>query len=209
MPQAPAREEIIIAGPDGSLEALLETPADATDRRIAILCHPHPQHQGTMLNKVVHMLARAMNDLGIPALRFNFRGVGSSQGVYAGGIGEVQDVGAVAEYVRHRWPDASIWLGGFSFGAVVAVRAAKQINPERLISIAPAVNILGRDLAAGIDSPWLIIQGALDEIVPAAAVAEWVDSLEPRPELVVLPAAGHFFHGQLTVLRETLIERLS
>ena len=199
-------EQIHFNAGDLTLEGLY---TEGASEHGVVVTHPHPLYGGDMYNPVVQTIAEAYIQAGYACLQFNFRGVGSSQGVYAGGIGEVQDVGAVAEYVRHRWPDASIWLGGFSFGAVVAVRAAKQINPERLISIAPAVNILGRDLAAGIDSPWLIIQGALDEIVPAAAVAEWVDSLEPRPELVVLPAAGHFFHGQLTVLRETLIERLS
>lgn len=209
MSRAPQKEEITIDGPAGSLEALLENPDNVAGDRIAIICHPHPQHQGTMLNKVVHMLARAMNDMGIPALRFNFRGVGGSQGTYADGIGEVDDVQAVARYARERWPGAAIWLAGFSFGAVVAIRSAPHIHPERLISVAPAVNILGKDLTDRIDVPWLIVQGALDEIVPADEVFAWVETLEPRPELAVMEGAGHFFHGNLTALRQTLIERLS
>jgi alpha/beta superfamily hydrolase len=209
MAKAPVQESLTIQGPAGRLEALLELPAGADDSRVAILCHPHPQHQGTMLNKVVHTLARAMNDLGVPALRFNFRGVGASEGEYAEGVGEIDDVEAVARYATQRWPAAKLWLAGFSFGAVVSARAAARIAPARLISIAPAVNILGRELRATPTMPWLIVQGDADEVVPADDVISWVETLDPRPDLEVLPDVGHFFHGQLVTLRELLVERLA
>lgn len=208
MAKAPVRETLTIAGPAGGLEAMLETPVGFDGARVAVLCHPHPQHQGTMLNKVVHTLARAMNDLGIAALRFNFRGTGVSQGVYADGEGEVDDVIAVVNYVRQRWPDASVWLAGFSFGAVVSARAAGKIGAARLISIAPAVNILGKHLAELPAMPWLIVQGDADEVVPVAEVIDWVATLEPSPELAVMPGVDHFFHGQLVELRELLVNRL-
>ena len=208
MAKAPVKQSLIIAGPAGKLEALLESPEAADGSRISILCHPHPQHQGTMLNKVVHTLARAMNDLGVLALRFNFRGVGASEGTYADGNGEIDDLLAVAEYARQRWQGVAIWLAGFSFGAVVAARAAVQIRPDRLVSIAPAVNILGRELHETPTMPWLIIQGEADDIVPVKEVVSWVETLYPQPELIVLPETGHFFHGHLVDLRTTLVNKL-
>jgi alpha/beta superfamily hydrolase len=119
------RDAITIAGPIGQLEALLEEPKEIRRPIVAILCHPHPQFQGTMLNKVVHTLARSMNDLGIPAVRFNFRGVGASEGEYAGGIGETDDTLRVVEWSLNRYSSAAPCLVGFSFGAMVACRAAQ------------------------------------------------------------------------------------
>jgi alpha/beta superfamily hydrolase len=209
MTKAPVKQSLSINGPAGELEALLETPETADGSRIAVLCHPHPQHQGTMLNKVVHTLARAMNDLGIPALRFNFRGVGASEGAYADGEGEIEDLLAVVAYVREEYPGVSVYLAGFSFGAVVAARGAVEIGPAYLVSIAPAVNILGRTLHKVPAMPWLIIQGAADDVVPCEEVQSWVAELKPQPELIVFPAAGHFFHGHLVALRDTLVKTLS
>jgi len=211
--RAPDKEALIIGGPAGQLEGLLEMPpgnalADEAVHAVAILCHPHPQFQGTMHNKVVHTLARAMNDLNVAALRFNFRGVGTSDGGYADGIGEIADVAAVAAYARQRWPAAELWLAGFSFGAVVSVRAAASLQPVRLISIAPAVNILGKELTVQPTMPWLLIQGDADDVVPAGDVIEWVDSLSSGPDLIVMPGVGHFFHGHLVQLRETLVSAL-
>ncbi|MDP6436059.1 MAG: alpha/beta hydrolase [Gammaproteobacteria bacterium] len=209
MVRAPDKQNLSIEGPAGMLEALLEKPADRTFDRVAVLCHPHPRHQGTMYNKVVHTLARAMHDLGLATLRFNFRGTGASEGKYADGEGEIDDVVAVVGYVRQSWPEAELWLGGFSFGAVVSARAAHQLQPARLISIAPAVNILGRELADQPAMPWLIIQGDADEVVPHEDVLEWLAALQTGPRLIVLKGVGHFFHGHLVELRETLVEALS
>jgi alpha/beta superfamily hydrolase len=191
------------------LEALLETPANFKGDRVALLCHPHPQYQGTMLNKVVHTLARAMTDMGLAALRFNFRGVGASEGEYADGVGEIADVQAVAMNLAKRWPDAELWLAGFSFGAIVSARAAANLKPAQLVSIAPAVNLPGRRVDESLAMPWLIIQGDADELVPVAVVRDWVAGLDPQPELIVLPGVDHFFHGQLVTLRETLLQKLS
>jgi uncharacterized protein len=205
MAKAPRKQTLTVPGPAGGMEA----PVGATGGRVAVLCHPHPQHQGTMLNKVVHTLARAMNDLGLSALRFNFRGVGASEGDYAEGEGEVDDVIAVAEYARRRWPGCRIWLAGFSFGAMVSARAAAQVQPEQLLSVAPAVNILGRELSEIPGMPWLVVQGGADEIVSPADVRDWVAMLQPQPKLIVLPEAGHFFHGHLVDLRSILVKQLS
>ena len=208
MAKAPAKESLTINGPVGQLDALLEQPEAFDGRRVAVLCHPHPQHQGTMLNKVVHTLARAMTDLGILAVRFNFRGVGASDGEYGDGLGELDDLKYVAAWVRQRWPKAELWLAGFSFGAVVSARAAAQLAPERLVSIAPAVSILGRELAVVPAMPWLIVQGDADDVVACSDVIEWAETLDPRPELSVLSGADHFFHGHLVSLRELLVAHL-
>jgi len=212
MPKASKKEEFFIDGSAGRLQALLETPAGADKDHVpacvAIVCHPHPQHQGTMQNKVVHMLARSMNELGIVALRFNFRGVGLSEGSYGEGVGEVDDLLATARYVRQRWPEASIWLAGFSFGAIISAQSANKVGASRLISIAPAVNFLGDLLDNKPTMPWWIIQGDADELVPASEVTAWVESNQPGPELTVLPGADHFFHGHLVALRELLVNQL-
>jgi alpha/beta superfamily hydrolase len=209
MAKAPVTESLFISGSQGVLQAILDVPESALVNKVGIVCHPHPQHQGTMLNKVVHTLARALNDLHIPVLRFNFRGVGKSAGDYANGEGEIEDVVAVADYVSQRWPDADVWLGGFSFGAVVAARAAVQIGPQQLVTIAPAINILGEELTEQPKMPWLIVHGDADEIVPVDDVKAWVGKLEPGPELVLLPGTGHFFHGHLVDLRQTLVASLN
>lgn len=207
MPQATDKEDIFIAGPAGNLQAHITTPANTDAAAVVIVCHPHPQHQGTMQNKVVHTLARAFNELGLPAVRFNFRGVGESEGGYGQGEGEADDLQAVADFVRQRWPGVQIWLAGFSFGAVIAARKAVELNAARLVCIAPAVNVLHSVLKDKPAMPWLVVQGGADEIVPIADVRAWIAANQPGPELVVLPDVGHFFHGALVTLRKLLIDK--
>jgi alpha/beta superfamily hydrolase len=206
----PLREALTVAGPAGQLEVLVEEPRENTRQAVAVLCHPHPQHQGTMLNKVIHTLSRSMNDMGIPAVRFNFRGVGASDGHYDGGVGETDDVLAVAQWAAQRYSGSELWLCGFSFGGMVAARAALTASPAQLITVAPAAGrmtaLLGGEQP---DCPWLIIQGDADEVVSCMEIVEWVNGLKPGPELVVLPDVSHFFHGRLTLLRETLVSRLN
>ena len=208
--QAPAREALSITGPAGVLEALLECPEAGHSSRAAVICHPHPLHQGSMLNKVVHTVSRAMLDLGAPALRFNFRGVGASEGRYAEGSGEVDDAVAACAWMRERFPGCELLLAGFSFGAMVACAAALTVRPAHLVSIAPPVERTRRLLAGrhpGV--PWLLVQGEADGVVPSGEVIAWAAELQPAPELVVLPGVDHFFHGNLTQLRETLVTRLA
>jgi len=203
----PIRDSLTITGPAGELEALVETPKGDVRPYVAVICHPHPQYHGTMLNKVVHTLSRAMNDLHVPVARFNFRGVGASEGEYAEGIGETQDALAVAAWMRHRYPDARLILLGFSFGGMVACRAALDTHPAHLITVAPAVSRLAGILGGGQpDCPWLIVQGDADEVVECAEVVEWFNTLAPGPELTVLPDVDHFFHGRLTLLRKTVVD---
>lgn len=204
------REAITIPGPAGQLEALLEEPKELREQKVAVLCHPHPQYQGTMLNKVVHTLARSMNDLGVPAVRFNFRGVGASEGKYADGIGETDDTLSVINWAVDRYSGAELCLVGFSFGAMVAARAALIAHPHQLVTVAPAVSRM-RDLlqSSQPDCPWLVVQGESDEVVACSEVIEWFNDLAPGPELIVLPEVGHFFHGCLTLLRETVVSHLT
>lgn len=206
MPSGPSfRDALSLRGPAGRIEGLLDMPMGVVASAVAVICHPHPQHQGTQLNKVVHTISRSMNELGVPAVRFNFRGVGASEGAYADGLGEAEDVIAVAEWARNRFPQAELWLAGFSFGAAVAIRAAGPLKPARLISVAPPVTRMV-DLLAGVrpKCPWLIVQGTADEVVAAEDVQNWVQKNHPEARLVLLPEVAHFFHGRLTLLRETL-----
>jgi alpha/beta superfamily hydrolase len=205
----PVKEALNIAGPVGQLEVLLEAPRQIDRQMVAVLCHPHPQHQGTMMNKVIHTLSRAMNDMGIPAVRFNFRGVGVSEGEYADGIGETDDVLAVSRWAVERYAGAELCLIGFSFGGMVACRAAMTAPPAQLITVAPAVTSLESLLERGQpDCPWLIIQGEADEVAPCTALLDWVNRLDSGPEVIVLPDVDHFFHGKLTLLRETVVSQL-
>ncbi|MEM7277617.1 MAG: alpha/beta fold hydrolase [Pseudomonadota bacterium] len=208
MSKPPEREKLVIEGPAGPLEALLEVPAGASPNALAVVCHPHPLHGGTMQNKVAHTLARACNDLGFAALRFNFRGVGASAGSHDNGVGEVDDARAVLTYGRQRFA-GPVLLSGFSFGSLVALELARSESVAQLISIAPPVSRLavGPDWSQP-DCPWLIVQGDTDELVDADEVLTWVDALEPGPRLVVLNDVDHFFHGNLVLLRELIVSEL-
>lgn len=201
MPKPPLVENLFIEGPAGRLESVLEVEPDDAPRGAAVVLHPHPQHGGTMHNKVAHTLARGFVRLGFATLRFNFRGTELSDGIYDDGRGELDDALAAMDWMRERYPDVPFWLGGFSFGAAIGIRAAIAQPVDGLISIAPAVY----RFAAGLDSqpecPWLIVQGDQDELVAIDETVAWVDSLAPGPELLVLPGAEHFFHGRLVELR--------
>jgi hypothetical protein len=208
--RSPLKEALTLQGPAGAIEALVEQPRDGEFAFAAVICHPHPLHHGTMLNKVVHTISRAMNDLHIPAVRFNFRGVGASEGRYAQGAGETEDAVSVCQWARTRYPGAGLWLAGFSFGAMVACRAALDVSPAHLLAVAPPPQRT-REILGGRHPavPWLVVQGEADEVVASQAVRDWVDSLDPAPELAMLPGVDHFFHGHIGLLRETLVTRLA
>lgn len=212
MPQKPPRtERITIAGAAGDIQVLLETPDPVDARHFAVVCHPHPLFGGTLDNKVVHTVARACEELGAPAIRFNFRGVGSSAGTYDGGTGETEDTLAVIAYGQSRWPGASLWLAGFSFGGAVAIRAASRAQPELLIAVAPGVMRLdGPDVSAigTRTAPWLVIQGDADEVIDPNIVLSWAQKITPPPAVKVLRGAGHFFHGKLHELRGSVLDFL-
>lgn len=192
-------ERLALAGPAGALEAVLETPAGEA-RGLALLCHPHPLHGGTMDNKVVQTLARALRGCGWRTLRFNYRGVGASQGDWDGGRGEVDD--ALAAIAALRLPGQPLVLGGFSFGGYVAAQTAQRlVEPaRRLVLIAPAT---GNFDLAPVPEDSLVVHGECDEVVPLAATLAWA-----RPQalpVVVVPGGGHFFHGQLPLLKSIVV----
>ena len=204
MSTAPVTEKLFIDGPVGRLEAILDSPAGGRSAGSAVVCHPHPQHGGTMHNKVAHTLARAFVRQGYRTLRFNFRGTESSEGRYDEGVGELDDALAAIDWMHSGRPQDPVWLAGFSFGAAIAVRAAVAAEVAGLISVAPAVYRFARDLHGQPRCAWLIVQGDEDELVAVDETIEWVNGLEPGPELHVMPGAEHFFHGRLVELRDAV-----
>ena len=199
-----AVEKLILEGPAGDIEARLELNVEQPMFR-ALICHPHPLFGGTMDNKVVTTLSRACRDAGAAVLRFNFRGVGASQGVHGGGFSEAEDLLAAEAWLDQRYPDLPLWLAGFSFGSYVAARGAVSLAangraPVHLMLLAPPVH--NNDFTA-LDSPGCrvsVVQGEDDEVVPPEEVYRWAERSAWTPELIRIPSAGHFFHGRLPEL---------
>ena len=202
-------EKLFIDGPAGRLEAIIERPGEGALKGCAVVCHPHPQHGGTMHNKVAHSLARAFVRSGYEALRFNFRGTEQSEGEYDEGIGELDDALAALEWMRARHASYPLWLAGFSFGAAISVKAAVETAVDGLISVAPAISRFASGLDSQPQCPWLIVQGDEDELVDVEETVEWVNGLEPGPELLVIPQGEHFFHGRLTELWQAVMDFVS
>ena len=195
----------VVQGPAGLLQCALDEPGDLPSRGLALLCHPHPLHGGTMDNKVVQTLARAFVQLGWRALRFNFRGVAPSEGAWDHGVGEIDDAMAVLRALRA--PDEPVALGGFSFGGAVATHVARRLSEagqgvKHLVLVGPAVRSFQ---AADVDPGCVVIHGEADDVVPLAAVLDWA-----RPQslpVTVVPGAGHFFHGQLGLLKQIVLQQ--
>jgi alpha/beta superfamily hydrolase len=177
LPPAPeefpdAASTFALRGPVGRLEVSVDLPESGLRAGVAIVCHPHPEHGGTMHNKVVTILERSLRESGLATVRFNFRGVG-----------------------------AAIWLAGFSFGSYVALRNAARLGADALITVAPPVgrwDLEGFEMPA---CPWLLIQGEEDEVVDPDAVFAWAEKLKPHPSVVRMPETSHFFHRRLMDLR--------
>ncbi len=211
MPAFPADGgSFLLPGVAGAIELACAVP-EATIARagIAIISHPHPLQGGTMHNKVVTILERSLLELGLATVRYNFRGVGQSEGVHDNGVGETDDLSAIAEWVRAVRPGDRLWLAGFSFGSYVTLRAAGRLDPAQLILIAPPVGRWDFSEVAAPRCPWLIVQGEEDEIVEAKAVFAWAETLQPPPQLVRMPETGHFFHRRLMDLRGALKNALA
>ena len=197
---------LLLSGPAGELEVAVDLPAgEASPLPLTVvLCHPLSTEGGSLNNKVVTMAARSLRELGANTVRFNFRGVGKSAGTFDHGNGECADLLAVAAWVREQRPGDDLWLGGFSFGAYVSLRAAHEVQPEGLISIAPPAGRWEFDRIVPVPCPWLVIQGEDDEIVEPQAVYDWIATLKRKPELVRMPDTSHFFHRKLIDLRGAL-----
>ena len=204
-PREPA--VLMLDGPCGPLEVAVDPPeADVAARPVvAVICHPLSTEGGSMHNKVVTMAARALREVGATTLRFNFRGVGQSEGRFDDGVGELDDLRAVAAWARANHPDKILWLAGFSFGAYVSLRLAVELRAAALVSIAPPVGRSWDFSAIEVPTaPWLVIQGEADEIVDPQAVFAWLATLPRQPRLVRMPDTSHFFHRKLIDLRGAL-----
>lgn len=211
----PASEQVLIDGPAGTIDLAVDSAEDA--RGIALVAHPHPLFGGANTNKVAHTLARTLRDLGYCALRPNFRGVGRSEGTHDNGQGETEDMLAVLDWARAQWnldPHRPVILAGFSFGAYVQTRVAHRLAErgtpaKRLILVGTAAGFVEGlrqydTVAVAPDS--IVIHGSKDETVPLANVLAWAEPLDVP--VIVVPGAGHFFHGRLNLLRD-IINRAS
>lgn len=193
----------LFPGPAGNIEVLTTSPEKPATASV-IICHPHPLYGGTMTNKVVSTLARAFNNLGLRTLRFNFRGVGKSEGAHDEGEGETIDVIELANWLRSLFPNDQLWLAGFSFGGFIVAKASLALSPSQLISVAPQASRFVSPPLPPVPCPWLIVQGEADDVTSPAELYAWIDTLEIQPQLIRIPGAGHFFHGYLIPLREVI-----
>ena len=207
-------ERLTLSGPAGAIEAVRDAPvlADgAAPRGVAVIAHPHPLFGGTLDNKVVQTLARAFVQCGWTAVRFNFRGVGGTEGVHDDGQGELQDLLAVVEQVAPAAGGQRIALAGFSFGAFVTSHALAALWPQGRVDQAVLVGTAASRFAVAPVPPdahlrTLVVHGEHDDTVPLAAVMDWA-----RPQILpvtVIPAGGHFFHGQLPLLKNLVVRHL-
>jgi|YelNatPaOPRAMG01_1025707.scaffolds.fasta_scaffold28521_3 alpha/beta superfamily hydrolase len=191
-------EHLILTGPEGDIEALLEWDPAWQPRQVAIVCHPHPLYGGTMHNKVVFRAAKAATHLEVPALRFNFRGVGRSAGKYADGIGERDDARAVLDYLSERFPNIPVTMMGFSFGSVVALAVGSE--DERvysLVGIGLPVNSTNFSFLHGVQKPKLLVQGTEDQFGSRERIEKLFETLSEPKRLLFVEGADHFLTGRL------------
>ena len=197
-------EKVVIDGPAGAIEAMIERPGDVRANTVAVCCHPHPLYGGAMQNKVVHTMARACQDQNVTTVRFNFRGVGASAGVHDDGVGESDDAAVVADWARKATGASRLWSLGFSFGGFVAYRLATLRNASALVTVAPPVQRFDFTKLPVPGCPWYVAQGDADDLVDHERVLAWTRTVSPPPEVKILQGAEHFFHGRLTELRSLL-----
>jgi alpha/beta superfamily hydrolase len=178
-------------------------------RFAALVCHPHPLYGGTMHNKVVFRAAKAATNAGLPALRFNFRGVGKSTGSYSHGIGEVEDVRAALDFLAARFPVAAVCLIGFSFGAGVGLQVgASDPRVAALVGLGVPVAVMNFDFLLGVLKPKLVVQGTLDQYGPRADVEAFYNSLAEPKQVHWVQNADHFFTGKLEEVQRVLSDFL-
>ena len=207
-------ESLFLPGPAGRLEALLEEPGDsaagaAAPVGIALVCHPHPRHGGTMHNKVVYRIARGLRAAGHVVLRFNYRGVNLSEGGYAHGEGELDDARVALEVLRGRYPHLPLTLAGFSFGSRIVLRlgcapAGNGADARRVIAVGFPMVYADRALLDNCTVPRIFIQSTRDEHGPVDQLRRLVETLPEPKQLILVDAQDHFFAGALDVLEETV-----
>lgn len=201
-------ESLFIAGPAGRLEALLEEPESQAPVEAALICHPHPQHGGTMHNKVVYRIARGLRHAGCVVLRFNYRGVNLSDGEYAHGIGESEDARVCLAELRRRYPDVPTLVAGFSFGSRIALRLAAEM-PEltRVIAVGFPTVYPDRAYVSEVRIPKYFVQSTYDSFGPQPELTAFVAGLPEPKQLEWVEANDHFFAGNLEGL-EAVIGRI-
>jgi uncharacterized protein len=199
-------ESLFIDGPAGKLEGLLEEPDDQTPRVAVLVCHPHPQHGGTMHNKVVYRIARGLRRAGAVVLRFNYRGVNLSEGQYDQGAGECEDARAALSFLRTRYPELPFALAGFSFGSRIILKLGCELVDAALCMIAvgfPARQVESFDLGT-CHRPRVFIQSTNDAFGPRSAMQQYFDHLTGPKELLWVSAEDHFFAGALDAFETTV-----
>ena len=198
-------QSFFLPGPAGKLEALWEQPPSARADLVALVCHPHPLYGGTLHNKVVHHTARALQELGLAVLRFNFRGAGRSQGRHDRGRSEADDVRAALDWLEKKAPVAGVVLAGFSFGAWVGLRVGcGEARVGALIGVGLPANDSDFSYLADCSKPKLFIQGTRDQFGSLGAVEALAERAAAPKELVWVEGADHFFAGHLEELRRAI-----
>lgn len=202
-------EDFIINGPVGQLQCLYSTGLNVKQpRATVVICHPHPLYGGTMNNKVVHIINKTFHHAGFNTLRFNFRGVEKSSGTHDHGVGEVDDLMAIVDWLRSQKNVDLIYLAGFSFGAYIATQAVNLSQAQRLLLVAPPVSMYDFS-AIHINVPTLVIQGGQDTVVEPQQVRSWVEQQQTTTDydcqLHWIESAEHFFHGKLNLLRDAIV----
>lgn len=191
-------ESLFINGPAGKLEALLEEPEDQEPRHAVLVCHPHPQHGGTMHNKVVYRIARGLRRTGAVVLRFNYRGVNLSQGEYDHGKGELEDARAALGVLRGRYPALPYSLAGFSFGSRIILRLGCEVDhPERLIAVGFPANLSDSHKIGHCAVPKTFIVSTHDQFCDIPAMEGYLAELEGPKDMIWIEAQDHFFGGAI------------
>jgi hypothetical protein len=198
-------ESLLLDGPAGKLEALLEEPDDRDAKEAVLVCHPHPLHGGTMHNKVVYRMARALRRSGAAVLRFNYRGVNLSQGKYDDGIGEIEDARAALAFLRTRYPHLPYSLAGFSFGSRIALILGCAADAARVFAVGFPQRYQDVVELRSCRIPRVYILGTNDEYCPAAAMEAYFDTLPPPKKLILVEARDHFFAGALDEFETALL----
>jgi alpha/beta superfamily hydrolase len=200
-------ESLMLPGPAGKLEALLEEPENEEPRQAVLVCHPHPQHGGTMHNKVVYRIARAMRNAGAAVLRFNYRGVNLSEGVYDRGEGEVEDARSALSVLRARYPDLPYTLAGFSFGSRIILKLGCEIGTARhLIAAGFPARLPGSRELGSCNLARTFIQSTNDEFGPRSNMEAYFAELGEPKELIWVEAQDHFFAGALDQFEQAVAQ---
>jgi alpha/beta superfamily hydrolase len=196
-----------VPSPLGHLEGILKPEEEGSQPRyVSIVCHPHPLYGGTMHNKVVFKVAQTLHGMNIPALRFNFRGVGRSSGTYDEGRGEADDVRYALEFMSRRYPGVPAIIAGFSFGAFVGIRvAAVDDRVQVMIGLGTPARWFGDDTLQGCYKPKLFIHGTQDELAPYEQTQRWFEQVPPPKSMIAIPGADHFFQNRLDEVQAIII----